>query len=54
MKKSKIPKIIKKTVRNDMIEDGAYDGRYNTKVIPNKKEKINKHKKSILKDLDNV
>jgi hypothetical protein len=42
--KKKIIKHVKAKVRKDFIEQGANDGRYKTKVVPNKKKKYNRRK----------
>jgi hypothetical protein len=43
-KKSKIKKIIESDEREKRKKDGYYDGRFRTKVVPNKKKKIKKKK----------
>jgi hypothetical protein len=46
MKKTakKIHKAVKKKVRKDFIEQGGQDGRFATKVVPNKKKKYSRSK----------
>jgi len=41
-KKRNTTSILLEVQRNLMIEQGAYDGRYNTKIIPNKKKEWKK------------
>jgi len=48
-KKSKIKKMIEADEREKRKDDGFYDGRFRTKVIPNKKKKY-KRKKQITDD----
>ena len=43
-RKRKINKLIKGKLRDEIIEQGAYDGRYREKVIPDKKRKYNRQK----------
>ena len=51
-KEGKIHKAVKSKVRKDFIEQGGQDGRYATKVVPDKKRKYNrKNAKKI--DLNN-
>ena len=52
-KKSKIKKMIEADEREKRKEDGYYDGRYRTKVVPDKK-KIYIRKKKIKKDEDDI
>ena len=52
-KKSKIKKMIEADEREKRKEDGYYDGRFRTKVVPDKKKKY-KRKKKIKKDDDDV
>jgi|WetSurMetagenome_2_1015567.scaffolds.fasta_scaffold1180863_2 hypothetical protein len=44
-KKSKIKKLLEADEREKRKEDGYYDGRFRTKVIPDKKKKIKRKKK---------
>ena len=44
MKSGKIHKALKNKVRKDFIEQGGQDGRYATKVVPDKKRKYNRKK----------
>jgi hypothetical protein len=47
-KKSKLPKVNKtKHIRDLMLEQGAYDGRFITKTVELNKRKKPKHKNSI-------
>ena len=43
-RKRKINKLIKGNIRQEIIEQGAYDGRFREKVIPNKKKKYNRQR----------
>jgi len=52
-KKSKIKKMIEADEREKRKEDGYYDGRYRTKVVPDKKKKYIR-KKKIKKDEDDI
>jgi hypothetical protein len=51
MKKKKLPKLNKrKALRESMVEQGAYDGRFREKVVTLKKHKKVKHKHKIYED----
>jgi hypothetical protein len=52
LKSKKIHKALKSKVRKDFIEQGGQDGRYATKIVPDKKKKYNR--KNVKKiDLNN-
>ncbi|NTW32351.1 MAG: hypothetical protein HGB12_06965 [Bacteroidetes bacterium] len=44
-KKSKIKKLIEADEREKRKDDGYYDGRFRTKVVPDKKKKYKRKKK---------
>ena len=52
MKNKKIPKAVKSAVREEFIKQGGRDGRYKTKVVPDKKKKYNRKKTKTIKESD--
>ena len=48
-KKSPVKKAILKEVRRDFIEAGGQDGRYKTKVVPDKKKEYKRSKAKKIK-----
>ena len=52
-KKSKIQKLVEADEREKRKDDGYFDGRFRTKVVPDKKKKY-KRKKKIKKDEDDI
>jgi hypothetical protein len=51
-KKSKIKKLLEAEEREKRKDDGYYDGRFRTKVIPDKKKKVKRKKKITETDED--
>ena len=52
MKNKKIHKAVKSAVREDFIKQGGRDGRYKTKVVPDKKKKYNRKKTKTIENGD--
>ena len=52
MKNKKIHKAVKGAVREEFIKQGGRDGRYKTKVVPDKKKKYNRKKPKTIEDGD--
>jgi len=52
MKNKKILKAVKSAVREEFVRQGGMDGRYKTKVVPDKKTKYKRKKTKSIEDGD--